>query len=1684
MRIHFSIFLKLVTHGFLVFSFTGCGKGFQVTKLSSTLDSSQSKPQVALSIEEPAANALVKSDIHLTGQCAEGLVVIVSGTGVSSQLKLACVDSTYSADIVFSEGDGTKSVTVSQPGKAGQQIEVTRTFLVDRGAPGLQILIPPENTVANSGLTVGGVCEAGIPVQIFGSDVSASQTVACANGQFSAPILFSTTDGPKLISISQTDAAGNNVIVVGHYIRDSAPPVLSITGPTTNTTSASGLTLTGACETGLDVHLSGTGTAAALLQPCVDAAFSIPFVFSSGDGTKNITVTQTDAAGNTASASRSFSRQSVGPSISISSPAADAIFKTGATIQGTCTTGLPVVVSGSGINATANVTCSNAAFSVAVTFSAGDGSKNVTVSQTNAAALVGMDSRNFIKDTTGPNLAITLPTTNAYVPATVSVVGTCESGLTVSLGGSGLAASATANCLSGTFTASVNLSAGDGNKQIQVSQTDSVGNASTQAVTVKRDGSAPNPQITSPAAATVAASGLTVSGTCETGLPLVVTGQISALANQTCNAGAFSVAVVFAGADGTKTVTVSQTDAAGNTGSSSRNFVRQGVGPSISISSPAVDSKFKTGTTIQGTCTNGLPIVVGGTGISAPANVTCTNGAFSAAITFSAGDGTKNVTVSQTNASSQVGMDNRSFIKDTTAPNLAMTLPLANAYVPATVTVAGTCETGLNVTVSGSGLAAQSSATCLSGTFSASVNLTTGDGSKLIQISQTDSVGNAATQSVTVQRDGGAPNPQITAPAAATVAASGLTISGTCETGLPLVVSGQISAVANQSCNAGTFSVPVVFAGADGTKTVTVSQTDAAGNIGSSSRSFSRQSVAPSIAISAPAADSKYKTGLTIQGTCTNGLPIVVGGSGIMATANATCASGTFSVAVTFSGSDGTKNVTVSQTNAAALVGMDSRNFIKDTTAPNLNIASPAANALVQAAVTVAGTCETGLAVSLSGTGLAAQSSVNCTNGMFSASVNVTSGDGDKLIQASQTDSVGNSTTKSVTVRRDGIAPNPQITSPVAGTVTASDVTLAGTCETGLAVSVTGSVAAVASQTCSGAGTFSVTVTLSGPDGAKTVTVSQTDTAGNTGSSSRSFTKTSPTPVLDGSQLYATNCSACHGALEVSSKRGRSVSQITSAIAGISNMAHLTFLTTEQKSAIAQALSLPTVPQVCNADMISKPALRRLNSREFANSIRDLLGITVDVTLLPKNDLNGAGYDTDGSILRIIDLDAEKYLDVIQTVVTQLFASPVRTGFDFTCDPAATETTKRSCTSTKLSMLARRAFKRVLSAAELKRFVDFARLDVDVTEGLKNAMTAMLMSPDFLYLNYNTATATGSVYTLTDLELAHRLALMLWSSVPDETLIASALAGQLKASATLRAQVLRMVGDAKFNTGLGIGFVDMWLELYKLGGVSRVDSALPSFTTQYIDDMIQESRLFVQYLIKNDRPLSELLTSQQSFVNQRLAQIYGVTGSFSTTTFSQISLPASQRSGILTLPSIMTLTGKLDSTSPVKRGFWVTKRVLCSEPPPPPPNIPVFDPNPSSTLTVKERLALHRTNTTCASCHAQMDPIGIGLENLSQIGKWRTSYGASAVDATETFEGVGFNGPVQLGSILAQNESVKECITGQLANYTLGRAIETGDKCYVKNILEKTSTTSTKGMLTLIQELTDSALFRQQRLGD
>jgi hypothetical protein len=386
------------------------------------------------------------------------------------------------------------------------------------------------------------------------------------------------------------------------------------------------------------------------------------------------------------------------------------------------------------------------------------------------------------------------------------------------------------------------------------------------------------------------------------------------------------------------------------------------------------------------------------------------------------------------------------------------------------------------------------------------------------------------------------------------------------------------------------------------------------------------------------------------------------------------------------------------------------------------------------------------------------------------------------------------------------------------------------------------------------------------------------------------------------------------------------------------------------------------------------------------------------------------------------------------------------------CAPAADS----GCAERIVSTLARRAYRRPVSRAEvqsLMRFVEQARSDGDsIEEGLQLAIQAMLVSPHFLFhIERDVGPGTQPV---SDVELASRLSYFLWSSMPDDELLSLAEAGRLRAS--LDAQVDRMLADPR-SAAFAENFAGQWLETRNLDSVKPDPEKFPQWTPELRDAMKQEVALFFDFIVRNNRPVSEFLSAGYTFLNQRLAQHYGIPG-ITGAEFRRVELsgPAqAQRGGILSQAGVLTVSSYPTRTSPVIRGKYVLQNILGAPPPPPPPDVPVLDEATlGAVMSMRAQLDKHRTDPTCASCHSKMDPLGFGLENYNAIGQWREADGNFPVDASGILpNGKAFSSPEEMRSILiSQLPEFSRTLTGKLLTYALGRGLKPSDTRTLDNI--------------------------------
>jgi hypothetical protein len=314
---------------------------------------------------------------------------------------------------------------------------------------------------------------------------------------------------------------------------------------------------------------------------------------------------------------------------------------------------------------------------------------------------------------------------------------------------------------------------------------------------------------------------------------------------------------------------------------------------------------------------------------------------------------------------------------------------------------------------------------------------------------------------------------------------------------------------------------------------------------------------------------------------------------------------------------------------------------------------------------------------------------------------------------------------------------------------------------------------------------------------------------------------------------------------------------------------------------------------------------------------------------------------------------------------------------------------------------------------------------------------------------------SGSNYRVDDLALASRLSFFLWSSIPDEQLLTLASQKKLHEPAMLEQQVKRMLADPK-SEALIANFAEQWLFLRNLKSSSPNLDTFPDFDDNLRQAMKQETELFFGSIIREDRNVMDLLTADYTFLNERLARHYGVSG-FYGSQFRRVHVDDENRRGLLGQGSILTVTSYAARTSPVQRGKWILTNILGVPPTPPPPNVPELKENSedSKPRALRERMELHRSDPVCAGCHKVMDPIGFALENFDGVGHWRTKDDGSAIDPSGTlFEGTKIDGPVALRKMLTSRpETFVGVMTEKMMTYALGRGLEYYDMPAVRKIV-------------------------------
>jgi hypothetical protein len=401
----------------------------------------------------------------------------------------------------------------------------------------------------------------------------------------------------------------------------------------------------------------------------------------------------------------------------------------------------------------------------------------------------------------------------------------------------------------------------------------------------------------------------------------------------------------------------------------------------------------------------------------------------------------------------------------------------------------------------------------------------------------------------------------------------------------------------------------------------------------------------------------------------------------------------------------------------------------------------------------------------------------------------------------------------------------------------------------------------------------------------------------------------------------------------------------------------------------------------------------------------------------------------------------------------------------FLCQPDGVAD-EASCARTILSALARRAYRRPATEKEIQTLVGFYDQDRgkgSFESGIQAALERLLMSFNFLFRieEVPAALAPGTVYQVSDLDLASRLSFFLWSSIPDDELLDVAVRGELTDPDVLERQVRRMLADPRSRT-LVDNFASQWLTVRKAHTWQPDPAGFPFFEENLRQALIEETELFMDSQLRADRSVVDMLSADYSFINERLARHYGIPGVYGER-FRRVTFDDGIRGGLLGQGSVLMVTAYPDRTTPVVRGLWLLDNMLGMEPPPPPPNVPDLKSSGEErgVLSIRDQMARHRQNPACAICHVRMDPLGFALENFDAVGRWRTEADGIPIDASAVFvDGTAIEGVGGVREFLLDHrQDFIKSLTSRLLTYALGRRVDYTDNPSIRKVLRESADT-------------------------
>lgn len=476
----------------------------------------------------------------------------------------------------------------------------------------------------------------------------------------------------------------------------------------------------------------------------------------------------------------------------------------------------------------------------------------------------------------------------------------------------------------------------------------------------------------------------------------------------------------------------------------------------------------------------------------------------------------------------------------------------------------------------------------------------------------------------------------------------------------------------------------------------------------------------------------------------------------------------------------------------------------------------------------------------------------------------------------------------------------------------------------------------------------------------------------------------------------------------------------------------------------------------CEGGGLGPRSLRLLTRREYRNTVADLLGVEPpDVDVVPIDPVVD-GYDNDAEAAVVTSRHVDAYMAVAEQMAEEAVAldGPTLIG----CMPADPE-----CDRSFVVEFGRRAFRRPLTDDEVEHYLSqFTAVEGDFYEGAELAIRAMLVSPHFLYRSELGEEVADGVYRMTSYEVASALSYTLWGTMPDAELLAAAQAGELDDAAGIESQARRLL-DHPRGAEQVVAFATQWLGTGPLLSANKDAAIYPAFTDEVRESMAAELDRFVEHVIfDGDQTVEELLTADYVFINDVLADFYGLPRPGSSELVRVELDGGTERGGLLHLGAILASHAHPNESSPVKRGVFVRDRLMCQPLPPPPPDIEITPPELDPNATTRERFDQHTSDPACAGCHQLIDGVGFGFENYDGVGGFRLEENGLPVDASGTLIGlperdgaVDFDGVDELSGVLASSPSVGHCAVRQFYRFTHGRPETPQDECVVEELSER-----------------------------